>query len=168
MTDYAHLPATAFGGPDLEERLAALILAGRKCATVWSGDEPNETAPGMLWRVTAGGRDVAVIRTLSVERRRFCDIDAEFAFTEGEGNRSLEFWQVTHERYFRKAEGFSPEMMLWCERFECVASLDDTLAAVALDHVAREEAEALDILAEARAEMSRWSAGTGSATDGAP
>ncbi len=57
---YADLPATSFGShPETEERLAALIIAGRKRATVWNGSLPNETAPGMRWRVTAGGRDVA-------------------------------------------------------------------------------------------------------------
>ena len=66
--DISDLPATAFGaGEDMEERLAALIVAGRKRATVCDGRLDAETRPGMLWRVTARGRDIAVIETLSLE-----------------------------------------------------------------------------------------------------
>jgi uncharacterized protein YhfF len=141
------LPATNFGSkPETEERLAALILAGRKRATVWNGLSPNETAPGMLWRVTARGLDVATIETLSVEQRRFCDIDAGFAFEEGEGDRSLEFWRIVHEQHFRDEGSFAPDMLLWCERFRLVEVLDRELAAAAQRHVELEEAEAVAIL----------------------
>ena len=144
---YTNLPSTSFGsGPELETRLAALILAGRKRATVWNGMSPNETAPGMLWRVTAGGRDVAVIETLSVERRQFREIDDAFAFEEGEGDRSLAFWRAVHEKFFRQEGHFAPDMLLWCERFRLVAVLDPALASAAADHVAAEEQEAADIL----------------------
>lgn len=144
---YASLPSTAFGsGPELETRLAALIIAGRKRATVWNGMAANETAPGMLWRVTAGGRDVAVIETLSVERCSFCEIDDAFAFEEGEGDRSLAFWRAVHEKFFRQEGHFAPDMPLWCERFRLVAVLDAALASAAAEHVAAEEREAADIL----------------------
>ena len=137
------LPTCSFGsGPELEERLAALVIAGRKRATVWDGAEENPTAPGMRWRVTAGGRPVAVIETLTVGRRRFCEIDADFAATEGEGDRSLRFWQLAHEEHFRKAGGFDPDMWLWCETFRLVEVIDTVLAGAAADHVAAEEAEA--------------------------
>jgi uncharacterized protein YhfF len=141
------LPATSFGSkPETEERLAALILAGRKRATVWNGLSPNETRPGMLWRVTAKGRDVATIETLTVEHRRFCDIDAEFAYEEGEGDRSLAFWRIVHEEYFREEGSFAPDMLLWCERFRLVDVIDRELAAAAPRHVELEEAEAVAIL----------------------
>jgi uncharacterized protein YhfF len=141
------LPATAFGsGPETEVRLAALILAGRKRATVWNGLAANETTPGMIWRVTAKGRNVATIRTLSVEQRRFCDIDAEFAFEEGEGDRSLEFWRIVHEQYFRDEGFFAPDMLLWCERFRLVDVIDQELAEAAQRHVELEGAEAAAIL----------------------
>ena len=146
--DIAELPGCSFGsGPELEERLAALVIAGRKRATVWDGAEENPTAPGMRWRVTAAGRSVAVIETLDVERRRFCDIDADFAATEGEGDGSLRFWQAAHEAHFRKAGGFDPHMWLWCETFRLVAVIDADLAAAAPGHVAAEEAEARAMLA---------------------
>lgn len=144
---YASLPSTSFGsGPELETRLAALIIAGRKRATVWNGALPNETSPGMRWRVTANGSDVAVIETLSVERRQFQEIDSAFAFEEGEGDRSLAFWRAVHEKFFREEGHFAPDMLLWCERFRLVATLDPALAREATGHVAAEEREAPGIL----------------------
>ena len=146
--DWTDLPTCSFGsGPELEERLAALVIAGRKRATVWGGADENPTAPGMRWVVTAGGRPVAVIETETVGRRRFCDIDAVFAATEGEGDGSLAFWQRAHEDHFRRAGTFAPDMWLWCETFRLVHVIDADLAARAPSHVQAEAAEAAALLA---------------------
>lgn len=139
---FGRLPCCAFGSEGFEERLAALVIAGRKRATVWDGREANPTAAGMLWAVMVAGRAVAVIGTVSVGRRRFCDIDAGFAATEGEGDGSLEFWRAAHRDYFTRAGSFAPDMWLWCEEFRLVAVLDPALEAAAASHVAAEEAEA--------------------------
>jgi hypothetical protein len=106
----------------------------------------------MKWVVTADGAPVAVIETVSVELKRFDQIDAEFAFEEGEGDRSLRFWRLTHKRYFHDNGGFAPGMLLWCERFRLIEALDPQLAAEAQQHVAAEERDAAAILAEAPAE----------------
>ena len=45
-----------------------------------------------------------VIRTVSVEVRRFAQVDERFAWIEGEGDRSLEYWRAEHVRFF-EAEG---------------------------------------------------------------
>jgi uncharacterized protein YhfF len=144
---FGRLPCCAYGSEGVQERLAALVIAGRKRATVWDGREGNPTAPGMLWAVMVAGRAVAVIETVTVGRRRFCDIDVEFAAVEGEGDGSLAFWRAAHEEYFRKAGGFDPQMWLWCEGFRLVAVLDRALEAAAAGHVAAEEAEAAAYLA---------------------
>ena len=39
-----------------------------------------------------------------MEVRRFGDVDAQFAWTEGEGDRTLEYWREAHIRFFA-AEG---------------------------------------------------------------
>lgn len=39
----------------MEERLAGLIIAGRKRATVWSGQEDNPTKTGMQGSFAGGG-----------------------------------------------------------------------------------------------------------------
>ena len=144
---FGRLPCCSYGSEGVQERLAALVIAGRKRATVWDGREENPTEAGMLWAVTVDGRAVAVIETVTVGRRRFCDIDDRFAATEGEGDGSLAFWRAAHEAYFRKAGGFDPEMWLWCEEFRLVAVIDRALEAAAAGHVAAEVAEAAAYLA---------------------
>ena len=141
------LPCLAFGSEGMQERLAALVIAGRKRATVWDGREENPTVAGMRWAVMAGGRAVAVIETVAVGRRRFDEVDADFAALEGEGDGSLAFWQAAHEAYFRKAGFFAPDMALWWEEFRLVAVTDAAFAAEAAGHVAAEEAEARAMLA---------------------
>ncbi len=147
IAGHGRLPCLSFGSEGMQERLAALVIAGRKRATVWDGREENPTVPGMRWAVMAGGRAVAVIETVAVGRRRFDGIDEAFAALEGEGDRSLAFWRAAHEDYFRNAGFFAPDMWLWWEEFRLVAVTDAALAAAAADHVAAEEAEAADYLA---------------------
>ncbi len=48
----------------------------------------------------ADGDPLCVIRTTRVEVRRFGDVDAEYAWTEGEGDRSLEHWRRAHLEFF--------------------------------------------------------------------
>lgn len=142
------LPCCRFGSTAAnEERLAALVIAGRKRATVWDGGEENPTVPGMRWAVMAGARPVAVIETVGVGRRRFDEIDEAFAALEGEGDGSLRFWRLAHQDYFERSGAFDPEMWLWWEEFRLVAVIDDDLAAAAPGHVAAEEAEARAMLA---------------------
>ena len=144
---FGRLPCVSFGSEGMQERLAALVIAGRKRATVWDGRDENPTVPGMRWAVMAGGRAVAVIETVAVGQRRYDGIDADFAALEGEGDGSLAFWRAAHEDYFRKAGVFAPDMWLWWEEFRLVAVTDAALAAQAADHVAAEEAEAAAVLA---------------------
>lgn len=141
------LPTTSFGSSGMEEQLAGLILAGRKQATVWNGLDENPTEAGMRWVVTVADRPVAVIETLEVGQCRFSDIDADFAWTEGEGDRSLAFWRITHQKFFEQEGKFSPDMLLWWERFKLVETIDYDLAAKAADIVMREEQEAHLLLA---------------------
>lgn len=147
IAGHGRLPCLAFGSEGMQERLAALVIAGRKRATVWDGREENPTVPGMRWAVMAAGRVVAVVETVAMGRRRFDEIDADFAALEGEGDGSLAFWQAAHEDYFRKAGFFARDMDLWWEEFRLVAVTDAVLAAAAADHVAAEEAEAVAFLA---------------------
>lgn len=142
IAGFGPLPCLAFGSAGAQERLAALVIAGRKRATVWDGREANPTVPGMAWAVMAGGRAVAVIETVAVGWRRLDEIDAEFAALEGEGDGSLAFWRLAHEAYFRAEGYYRPDMWLWWEEFRLLAVIDADLAAAAPGHVAAEEAEA--------------------------
>jgi len=135
------LPRTQFGSAEHEERLAALIIAGRKRATVWSAEYRNETVPGMRWVVTVGDKPVAIIETVTVEQSRFDTVDTDFAYEEGEGDRSLAFWTAEHESFFRHEGHFAGDMLLWCEHFRLVEVLDPALAIAAAAHVDEEQAE---------------------------
>ena len=46
------------------------------------------------------GEPVCIILTTSVEVRRFSDVDEEYAWTEGEGDRSLAYWRRAHAAYW--------------------------------------------------------------------
>ena len=53
------------------------------------------------------------------------EVDARFAYEEGEGDRSLEYWQEAHWRFFSRTlpnVGREPttDMPLVCERFRVV------------------------------------------------
>ena len=53
----------------------------------------------------------------------FNEVDAEFAFDEGEGDQSLDYWRTVHWDYFSRrcakiGKEPSLEMPVNCERFE--------------------------------------------------
>jgi len=45
------------------------------------------------------GRDIAIIQTTKVEIRRYREVDEAFARIEGEGDKTLAFWQSVHWPY---------------------------------------------------------------------
>ena len=120
--DWRSLETFSFGdGPELADALLALVLAGRKTATCWAAEEGLLTEVDKRMVVLDGsGRPRAVIETVALEERRFHEVDAAFAFEEGEGDRTLAFWRAAHERYFTRLKQFAPDMPLWCERFRVV------------------------------------------------
>lgn len=113
----------------LSESLIALILGGVKRGTsslVWSWDADGEALPKigdvevvLDWH----GRPVFVRRATDVEVVPFDCVSAGFAASEGEGDRSLSYWQAEHWRFFttecnrigRVAGGSMPVV---CETFE--------------------------------------------------
>jgi uncharacterized protein YhfF len=89
------LESFAFGdSPALADELLALVLAGKKTETV------------------------------ELTRRRFKEVDAAFAFDEGEGDRSLGWWRRAHTNYFTRRGEFAPGMEVYCERFRLVEVID--------------------------------------------
>ena len=113
------------------DELAALVMAGPKRATTSlvveyeAEGEPLPAAGDRSVVLDGSGDPVCVIETTRVDVRRFDDVDAEFAWVEGEGDRSLERWREVH----RHALGatcdalgiaFTPDLAVVCERFEVV------------------------------------------------
>lgn len=70
-------------------------------------------------------RPAAVVETVELAKRRFDNVDANFAADEGEGDGSLGYWRKAHPRYFTRRGAFTPYMELWCERFRVLARLYD-------------------------------------------
>ncbi len=128
VQDWRSLDRFPFGdGPELADELLALILAGTKTATCWDAAEgPKGAEVGKRWVAEDGaGRPRAVLETLELTQRPFDQVDARFAFDEGEDDRTLESWRREHETYFRRNGGFAPDMILWCERFRLIEILGE-------------------------------------------
>ena len=124
---YQGLRSFAFGdGPELADELLELVMNGVKTATCSTEDEPNTSTPGECWIVLDGrGEPACVIETTDVTYRRFGEVDAGFAYEEGEGDRSLAYWRDAHRRYFGRQGKFSEDMMLMCKRFRLVEVFAD-------------------------------------------
>lgn len=124
--------AAAFGHTRaLADELAGLIRDGHKRAHATlerdfevEGDELPR--PGEHVVVLDGrGQPQAVVRTTHVERRHFNEIDDEFAFEAGEGERTLAWWLTAHRQDFAERaerEGFQvgERAVLILEYFELV------------------------------------------------
>jgi uncharacterized protein YhfF len=66
------------------------------------------------------GEPACVIRILSLKLIRYCDVTAEMAAQEGEGDKSLAFWRQGHQDFFTREGTFSPQMWLVFQQFELV------------------------------------------------
>ncbi len=142
----ASLPASTpyqawyFGNtPDLAHDLVELVLHGPKRATAgaaWAVDlEPDLGAVPFGYSVVTefDGTPRCVIRTSQLERRPLDRVDAQFAWDEGEGDRTLVDWLAGHERYFRAecaaaGRAFRTDMDVQLERFELLYPFDRALA----------------------------------------
>jgi uncharacterized protein YhfF len=117
--------------PELQDILAALVVAGKKRATTslrrWYGDGGLPIPKvGEVWYVSDGeGHLLCKCRTTRVEIVPFGAVDAEHAAVEGEDNGSLDRWQVIHRQFFDReaAESgfiFDDESPVLLERFEVI------------------------------------------------
>lgn len=122
-------PAWSFGAtPEQADRLLALVRAGTKTATasaLWDYEAQDEPLPepGTLGIVLDGhGRPGALIATTGVRVVPFDEVDAEHAYAEGEGDRSLSRWREVHRRFFAEhftsGRGIAEDMPVVLERFE--------------------------------------------------
>ncbi len=124
--------AWGFGdSPEMADELGRLVVEGVKtatCSAVWeyeAGDEPQPQV-GDLGIVTGGdGEPLCIIETFEVTIRPFNEVDAQFAYEEGEGDRSLAYWRQAHINFFSRflpniGREFNETMPLVCERFRVV------------------------------------------------
>jgi uncharacterized protein YhfF len=125
----------AFGdSPEMADELLELVLTGSKRATaglVVEYEHAGDPLPvvGTLSAVLDGaGAPRCVLRTTDVRVAPLHTVDAAFAYDEGEGDRTLQWWRAAHERYFRRtlpAIGIEFDDGLECvfERFEIAWTL---------------------------------------------
>ena len=117
--------------PQMADELGALIADGTKsatCSALWEYEAEGEPLPetGVKTVVLGGNGDpLCIVETTEVEVKPYDGVDAQFAYEEGEGDRSLEYWREAHWRFFsRTLPGIGKEpaidMPLVCERFRVI------------------------------------------------
>jgi uncharacterized protein YhfF len=122
--------AWAFGGddtPELATELGLLVRDGPKRATTGllasyeAEGEPLPVEGGYSVILDGVGEPLCIIRTTRVDTKPFGEVDDEFAWVEGEGDRSLAYWRAAHVRFFA-SEGtpVSDDDLVVLERFELV------------------------------------------------
>jgi len=142
MTNWEHelheLPHWHFGGKGsgIEDSLLDLVKRGIKTATCsWfeSYAIEDESIPQVGEKsviLNSADEPGCVIEVVSVEVKPFLDVDAQFAFEEGEGDRSYEYWKTAHENFFTN---YGKEIdLVWnsknqhvvCERFKVLHIFD--------------------------------------------
>lgn len=110
------------------KKLAQLVLSGKKKATAsLMENESDVGAGGSLGGYSVvtdfDGNPQCVIQTTEVRRLPFREVDAQFAFDEGEGDQTLEYWRTAHRKFFTECcrelnIEFDESMLISCKRFE--------------------------------------------------
>ena len=124
--------AEYFGdSPELANELAALIMAGTKtatCSALWEWETEEEPLPevGLKTILLDGDENpLCVLETTEITIQAYNKVDAQFAYEEGEGDRSLEYWRDAHWRFFTRSLATinkepTQNMPLVCERFRVI------------------------------------------------
>jgi len=128
--------AWSFGdSAEMADQLGALVKKGIKAATAslaWIYEHEGSQLPRVGdYSVIKDGADapLCIIQTTEVTVKSFDQVEAAFAYDEGEGDRSLAYWRAAHWRFFTRectAVGRTPQedMPIVCERFRVVYGLD--------------------------------------------
>jgi uncharacterized protein YhfF len=130
---YQPMPAAwGFGNsPEMADELGELVQEGTKtatCSLLWEHDFDGEPLPevGQLSIILDGDEHpLCLIETIEIEIRPYNEVDERFAYDEGEGDRSLDYWRQEHWDFFSRVctqIGRKPveNMPLVCERFRLV------------------------------------------------
>jgi len=94
--------------PELKQELLNLVLEGKKRAStslVKEGELEGWPEPEVgQYNIILDGSDMpaAVIRTVSIKRCRFSDVDEEHAYWEGEDERTLDSYIREHTKYYTR------------------------------------------------------------------
>jgi len=104
-----HYECWYFGDSEtIADVLGQLVKQGIKTATsslLWEYEADVEALPvtGEYSIITNWkGDPICVIQTIDVGVMPFDQVSAEFAYEEGEGDRSLDYWRTVHWKFFSR------------------------------------------------------------------
>lgn len=110
------------------KKLARLVLSGKKRATASLMENESDVGEGGIvggYSVVTDfdGNPQCVIQTTEVRFLPFNEVDEQFAFDEGEGDRTLAYWRAAHRKFFieccRELDmEFDESIMVCCKRFK--------------------------------------------------
>ena len=114
---------------DSSKKLAELVLLGKKKAgtSLVEGNESDTEDGGIVGGYSVvtdfDGNPQCVIQTTEIRRLPFVEVDAQFAFDEGEGDQTLEYWRKVHRKFFteycrQSGIAFAESMLVDCKRFK--------------------------------------------------
>lgn len=130
--DHNDYDAVAFGdSPKAATELAELVVAGVKRATAGlvrqfgPDGEPPPAVGGYVVLLDGADRPRAIWRTTALRVGPLNSVDERFAWDEGEGERTREWWLAAHRRFFERRaaqQGFQmhDQIETVFERFEVV------------------------------------------------
>mgnify|MGYP000725068150 CR=1 FL=1 len=121
-----HANAWSFGVE--ADHLADLVLRGEKTATssaydLYAVDQEALPQAGSFHLILdSRGQAVCIIEIRKVSILPFCQVPAEHAYKEGEGDKSLDYWRRTHREVFSQwlneaGLAFSEESKIVLEEF---------------------------------------------------
>ncbi|MDU4910680.1 ASCH domain-containing protein [Clostridium baratii] len=116
---------------ELADKLVEIVVRGEKTATtslycLYQMENENLPKVGDLGIVTDFDKNAkCIIKTNRVSVLPFSGVSAEFAYKEGEGDKSLEYWREGHINFFSRIlkelnMNFLEDMLVVCEEFEVV------------------------------------------------
>lgn len=111
--------------------LAHLVVIGEKTATVSAyplyklENEPLPKVGAYSVVLDSNDNGICVIQTRKVTVVPFCEVTAEHAYKEGEGDKSLDYWREVHKKFFAECLNevglkFTSDMKVVCEEFSVV------------------------------------------------
>lgn len=85
--------------------LLSLVLSGRKRATTsllrdYHGDTPLPQVGDYVVVLDGSAKPRCIWQTTELTVKPFVEVDESFAWTEGEGDGSLDYWLSAHRKYF--------------------------------------------------------------------
>lgn len=113
---------------EMARRLGELVLKGDKRATTTllqsaqkDGDEPSVGDYSVV--TDFKGNPMCIIQITEIQTLPFDEVAAEYAFVEGEGDKSLDYWREGHRRFFTNdaAENgleFNEKSLVICQKFK--------------------------------------------------